>query len=529
MLVLGALALALTGTLFTVDHYLADAGFSDPFRHYLSFDSESVSNSIGVLSSIIAAVLGIVITVVSIVVQLAATRYTPAVTEMFFRDRTNMSVMALYVIGCVMGFWIAFGVNDQWVPRVSLLAMLTVATLGFLLMAPYFAYVFRLLSPQSVVARIERDARRAAIGEGDDRRRDDAGERQRQVLSLTEQLTDIAINSISQKDRIIAIACVDSLRDLTLAYLDAKRGLDRSWFALGKTIKHNPDFSSMAKDSVRDLAADDTWFEFKVLRQYQSIYTEALGTMRNIDYVVAINTRLVAERALERDEERALLLAVKFFNTYLRATLNQNDVRTAYTILNQYRILAESVLRAGRGPLAMKIVGHIKYYGHLSYQKRLGFVTETVAYDVGALCEIAHQIGAGIELELLRCFLDTDPATSEGDVQETSLRGVRKAQVKLATYYLAEGCEDLARLVYDDMKDESAERLTSIRDELLTIDSKDFWEISDRGGNFDYLPPERKDKLRQFFGWFGDAGVLEPVSLDTSGDGTPAPPRVESN
>jgi len=33
----------------------------------------------------------------------------------------------------------------------------------------------------------------------------------------------------------------------------------------------------------------------------------------------------------------------------------------------------------------------------------------------------------------------------------------------------------------DDMKDESAERLRSICDELLRIESKDFWEVIDRG------------------------------------------------
>ena len=106
-----------------------------------------VFNSIGVLSSIIAAVLGIIITVVSIVVQLAATRYSPAITEMFFRTRSNRAVFSLYIIGCVMGFWTAFAVNTSWVPRVSLIAMLFVATLGFLLMGPYFAFVFRFLAP----------------------------------------------------------------------------------------------------------------------------------------------------------------------------------------------------------------------------------------------------------------------------------------------------------------------------------------------------------------------------------------------
>ena len=514
MLLLGGLAGVLVVVLYGVDHYLNNAGLPGPVAHYLDFDSESVSNSIGVLSSIIAAVLGIIITVVSIVVQLAATRYTPAITEMFFRTRSNRAVLSLYVIGCVMGFWTAFAVNSNWVPRFSLLAMLFVATFGFLLMGPYFAFVFRFLSPQNVVARIERDARASATGA----EAVPPAERQERAMQLTEQLTDIAINSVNQKDKIIATACVDSLRDLTLAYLDGKAGQEPAWFALGPTIRGNPDFASMSSDSVSELEASHTWFEFKVLRQYQSIYTEALGTMRDINYVIAINTRQMAERALAQRLREALQLSIKFFNTFLRATLNQGDVRTAYTILNQYRIMAESVMRAGDGATALTIASHIKYYGHVSYQKRLAFVTETVAYDLGALCEVAHQIGAGVEAALLDIFLEVDPKTSEGDVQETSLRGVRKAQLKLATYYLMVGAEPMARRVWEDMRDDTAERLGSIRDELLEVHSKDFWEISDRGGNFDYLPPERKEKLRVFFSWFRDtSGELKTVSLDPRG------------
>lgn len=511
MLLLGSLAGAVVAVLYGVDHYLDRAGASGPVAHYLQFDSESVSNSIGVLSSIIAAVLGIIITVVSIVVQLAATRYTPAITEMFFRTRSNRAVFSLYIIGCVMGFWTAFAVNTEWVPRVSLLAMLFVATLGFLLMGPYFAFVFRFLAPQNVVGRIERDARAAATGAEPG----GAADRQRRSMVLTEQLTDIAINSVNQKDKIIATACVDSLRELALAYLDAKARQAPAWFALGPTIRGNPDFASMAADSVSELEQARTWFEFKVLRQYQSIYTEALGTMRDINYVIAINTRQLAERALARGEPEALNLAIKFFNTFLRATINQNDVRTAYTILNQYRIMAESILVAGDGATALGIAEHIKYYGHVSYQRRLAFVTETVAYDLGALCEVAHQAEAGVEAQLLEVFLEVDPQTSEGDVQEASLRGVRKAQLKLATYYLLVGADEMARRVWEDMQKEEADRLASIRDELMEVQSKDFWEISDRGGNFDYLPPERKEKLRIFFGWFREAsGELKTVSLD---------------
>ena len=78
----------------------------------------------------------------------------------------------------------------------------------------------------------------------------------------------------------------------------------------------------------------------------------------------------------------------------------------------------------------------------------------------------------------------------------------RPEVLEFATYFLQEGEEKLARQIFDDMRDERPDRLRSIRAELLAIDSKDFWEIVDRGENFDYLVPERKDKLHVFFGWF---------------------------
>ena len=65
-----------------------------------------------------------------------------------------------------------------------------------------------------------------------------------------------------------------------------------------------------------------------------------------------------------------------------------------------------------------------------------------------------------------------------GDIR---LRGTRIAQVKLATYYLQHGAEELARAIYDDMKGELPERLASIREEMANISSQDFWEMSDRG------------------------------------------------
>jgi uncharacterized membrane protein len=57
--------------------------FSDVFVRMSPSDAGQVMGGIG---EVIAAILGIVITVASIIVQLAANRYMLRITDMFFRD-----------------------------------------------------------------------------------------------------------------------------------------------------------------------------------------------------------------------------------------------------------------------------------------------------------------------------------------------------------------------------------------------------------------------------------------------------------
>lgn len=501
VVVLSSLAVAAFGILYTVDRYArGDGGPLD----YFSFQSDKIEDAVGTLSSMIAAVLGIIITVVSIIVQLSAERYAQ-VTEMFFRDRTNLTVLAFYIIGCVCGIFVSFSLGaNGFVPRVTLTAMMAIAVVAFAMMAPYFAYVFDFLRPENIIRRIRRSAFEAAARGIRTRDADARAEAQAASLAGLEQLTDITINSISGKDKIIATAAVDALKDLAVRYVELKKEGGPDWFAVGPRIRANPDFVSMSPESVDELVQRRTWLEFKVLRQYQAIFSDALASMKDINYVIAIDTRYVGEAAIRANDPDVLALAVKFFNTFMRATLNARDVRTAYNTLNQYRQLAEAILRAGWHEKAIEVANYFKYYAHESLRMKLDFVTETTAYDLCALCEIAHELRSPIEAQLLEIFLDVDQPVA-AEAQERALQGlfgVRKAQAKLATYYLTHGAEPLARRIFDDMQHERVERLRVIRDQLQSVTTKDFWEIIDRGTNFDYLPPERKAALATFFGWF---------------------------
>ncbi len=502
---------AAAGTLFALLYVLdvfVTGGPATPggrFVDYFFFDPDHVTDAVGGLAAMVAAVLGIVITVVSIVVQLSAERYT-GVTAMFMRDRTNLAVMAFYVIACVTGVWVSLSIRAGFVPRITLTVMVVFTVIGLVMMAPYFGYVFRFLEPANIVQRIQRDAARRAE-EGARLEGTEGAAAQAETLAAMEELSDITSNSISGKDKIIASRAVDALKDLAVRYLDAKTRARAEWFNIGENIRDNPDFVAMDPESLADLVTRRTWFEWKIMRQYLGIYNEALGSMRDINYLVAIDTRYIGEKAADVDDAELIALVFRFMNSYLRATLNAKDVRTAYNVLNQYRLLIEALLRKNKSAEAATAVGYMKYYALVSYDMKLSFVTETVAYDVGALCQLAHEVDSPAEKELLGLFLEIDRPGIE-HAHEQALKGVRKAQAKLAAYYLLVEANDKVDLIYEDMATESRERLKAIRDELLRVESKDFWEIIDRGRNFEFMPKAQRDAMIAFFERFG--ALTEP-------------------
>jgi hypothetical protein len=291
------------------------------------------------------------------------------------------------------------------------------------------------------------------------------------------------------------------MRDVLVRYLTAKSALPAGWFTLGPRIRDDPDFIAMTPDSVHDLEQQHAWMEWKGLRHFRSVFSETLQHLPEMAHVVAIETRYVGESALAASDRAVTAVAVKFFNTYVRVALNARDVRATYNVLHQYRQFAERLMADGLDEQVAEIGHHFRYYGQTAHAQDLGFVTETIAYDLSTLCERAFERKASCHDDLLRTFLEVDKE-AETSSEERTLRGVRKAQVKLAAFYLLRSAEAQARIIFRDMVNERPARLASIRTELLGISAKDFWEVTDRGTNFDYLDDARKATLDRFFDWF---------------------------
>ena len=469
------------------------------WRLLVDLDAETLQNALGSLAKVVVAVLGIAITVVSIVVQLASTRYTPRIAEMFFRDKRNLAIMGFFVVASIHAVWISVVVTSGFVPRATVAMTTVMVTASLLLLIPYFAYVFAFLDPVKVIARIGQQVLDAALAQGTAKRdRDNLDRRQTSCIAGLEHLSDIAVNTTSQKDKIIATGALMALREFAVRFIKEKATVPAEWFVLGLRARGNPDFIALAPHSLHALEQKKTWVEWKVLHQFRSIFSEALDHLPELAHVVAIETRYVGEEALRCGDREVIVLAIRYFNTFLRVALNQRDVRACYNIFHQYRLLAETMMRKGQSDLVLEIGRCLAYYGHIAHQGDLGFITETAAHDLGVLCERAYTNDVACHDSLLDIFLGLDKK-AETQAEEQTLRGVRKAQIKLAAFYLLKGASRHVDRICADMRCEKPERMASIRAELVSVIEEQFWEVTDRGVNFDYLEPARKERLDEFF------------------------------
>ncbi|MBA2541247.1 MAG: DUF2254 domain-containing protein, partial [Deltaproteobacteria bacterium] len=287
--ILAGIALVVFAGFFFLDHNVTGGapvkqGEGGAANYYVRFDPDRIGDALTGLAGLTAAVLGIVLTVVSLLVQLTSERYT-GVAQMFLRDRTNVAVMIYYVVTCVVGVATSLSLHGDFAPRATVLAVMIATAFGLVMMLPYFAYVFRFLAPTNLVTRIEAQATGDVLAAATEQDPATIQEGQAPAIAALEELTDITSNSISGKDKIIASRCVDAIKDFVVRYLEVKDRAHPQWFKIGEGIRRNPDFVAMDPESLRELEADKTWLEWKALRQYLGIYAEAQSDMPDINYL----------------------------------------------------------------------------------------------------------------------------------------------------------------------------------------------------------------------------------------------------
>jgi hypothetical protein len=491
--------LALGLALLAVASWLeGSAAWRHPLRWLASLDSAAALAVLATSAQIVAGVLAILITVVAIVVELAANRYTHRITQMFVRDRVTVVVTSVFVLTTALCVWLAVVLSGEvgeapFLPRGGFMLAMGLMTACLLMLLPYFAYVFYFVSPHQVIRRIRAESLADVRGT----RERGARETKRAVIEAVEELEDVARSAMENSDRSIAMAAVGALAELLGDVTRQRRELPPDWFVLDDVIARDADFVSMAASTLEAVAREGTWFEAKILRQCRELFVDAVGDARDVASMIAIHTRRLGEEfALAHPP--LLEQCQRAFNSYLRASLNARDARTGYYVLHQYRLLAESLLGQGLEPAVLEIASRIRFYGRLASGSELPFLLEVAAYDLSHLIEAAADKATARDA-LLEVLLAIDHEGAE------NLLNVRKAQIQLATFFLVRGEAAPARRIAADLAGERRGLLISAREELENEASPLYWEIQDRGDNFGYLPSERRAKLGEVFALIAQA------------------------
>jgi hypothetical protein len=226
-----AVLFAIVALIFSSLTWLEGLGFV-PVELLRSAAARSSLGAVASAAQVIAGLLAIALTVVAIVIELAANRYTHKITELFVREPINIAAACFYVIATVLCLWISATFDaptppGSLLPNAALWASLALATASLIFLLPYFAYVFAYVSPVAVVRRIARqglDAIRGYARCGEASRRE--------LLECIEELADVARGALEHSDQTIAMEAIDA-RDLRSAYytLDQYQRLaaERMW------------------------------------------------------------------------------------------------------------------------------------------------------------------------------------------------------------------------------------------------------------------------------------------------------------
>lgn len=488
------------------------AGGESFFSALFPNSADGMDAAVGNFSQVSIGILGLVITVVAIVVQLAAQRYTPKLVDLFINDKVNIGYFLLMVTTSVYNLLLAYSSKEPLLPYWSGVVLLALMVISLLLLVPYFRYVFLFLTPENIIAIIRGNAKRAmervaAAPQEQPAKTADLRRLQTDVANAMEQISDISLSAVSQMDRNVALLSIRSLKDVMVDHLLIKRRMPTRWF-----IPQKEHFPAISSDFLHEIAVTRTWVEVKGFLDLDLIFKMAIKEMPDGVSAVANSTRIVGLYAMRLKDKQVLATVIQFFNTFLRHALNDRNPKAIYNLFYQYRLLCQEVLKVDQS-LAEKICGHFKYYGQTAQQYQIPLSLITAAFDLCNLVQRAYDMQVPNLETLVNIFLEVDdnPATQ---ANEFDLRSVRKAQLLFASYLLSKGDTTIVQRIFQDLKVEPKARMMAIRKEVHAVKDRKYWEVTDRGVDFFYFDDDQKKYLEQFF-----TGYMEPywIELERTG------------
>ena len=441
-------------------------------------DPPAAAGILGVVGGAEGVTLSIVILVVVFGIQMTSSRYSPRIIGLFTTNPLNAMVLGFALASILYTFLVRGEVKTNYVPMWSVGAAVVLGVINFAIVFPYIGYIFAVMRAETLVNSIRGHARHHLAGAV-------AGRRIRKcrndLLTSINQVTDIALGSVQLGDMPVCLLTIGVLGEfLAQDYVKVKKGFGPEWFQVG-----HAELPGESDQIVAEVNRAHTWVEYTVLSSFVHLVGLTPAHRKEAVHAIAVATRDIGLAAIQAGDPEVAELCVRFFNTYLRAALNQSAPTFASSTMNEYRRLAIGALE-WRPDLAVDAAAHVLRYGRHFDEAGMPAIFGAAAEDVADLAIEAWardaEVTRRLALLLVHNLLELIP-----NARPIGLNGLFKAVAKLTFWAMAADAKDIARILVEGIAAAPPDFVDAALDRMEVMQNGLFWEVNERVVAFDWV------------------------------------------
>jgi Predicted membrane protein (DUF2254) len=455
-----------------------DAIHYTSIRDFFTPDPTAAGGVLGLVGGAEGVTLSIVIVAVVFGIQTTSSRYSPRIIGIFTRNPLNALVLSFALASILYTFLVRSEVKLNYVPLLSVVVAEVLALINFAILLPYVSYIFEVMRAETLVESIMRRAERelrAATNTRQTLRHRNA------LMTSIAQVTDIAFGSIVLGDMPVCVLTIDVLgRFISDRYLPVKKGFAPEWFQVS-----HAEMPGASDQIVAEVNRAQTWFTYTIMSTFVDMVGLTPVHRKEAVHAIAVATRDAGIAAIEAGDSEVAELAMRFFNTYLRASVNRSAPTFASGIMNEYRRFAIGALE-WRPDLSVEAAAHLLRYGRHFEEAGMPATLGAAAEDVADLAIEARnrdpQVSLRLARLLVRHLLDMTP-----NARAIGLNGMFKGVAKLTFWTMSAEQKDIARVLVEGIAAAPPDFVDAALDRMESMQNGLFWEVNERVIAFDWV------------------------------------------
>ncbi len=483
---LSGLALVTIAVMLVILFGVFDALHFGSIADFFTPDPAAAAGTLGLVGGAEGVTLSIVLLGVMFGIQTTSSRYSPRIIGIFTRNPLNALVLSFALASILYTFLVRSEVKVNYVPMASVAVAEVLALINFALLFPYVLYTFEVMRAETLVSGIMRRASRE-LGGGKHKRH--SLQHRRSLLTCLEQVSDIAYGSIQLGDMPVCVMSIEVMGDfLARQYLPVKKNMNPEWFKVGHS-----ELPGASDQIIAEVNRAGTWFSYKVMSSFVDMVGLTPIHRKEAVHAIAVATRSIGLAAIEAGDPEVAELCLRFFNTYLRTSINRSAPTFASAIMNEYRRFAIGALE-WRRDLAVEAAAHLLRYGRHFDEAGMPAIFGAAAEDVADLAIEARvrdpQVSFRLAQLMVRNLLDLIP-----NARPIGLNGLFKGVAKLTCWAMAADEKDITHVLVEGIAAAPPDFVDAALGRMEAMQNGLFWEVNERVISFDWVEKPLRDEI----------------------------------